>query len=141
MGRRPTAPTEAPINAGEEIVNNPTGIGLDPDAQFRTLSARLEEVAKQVAKIEPKTFRLADVINLAVIFIALIVAIFTAIGIKDRIDDLGKVQASSELRVTGQLTATENRLSARMEKLDDRFTRLDERTATIEGMQRGKAVR
>lgn len=133
------AKPENPINAADANTNSPPGIGLSPDAQFRTLSARLEEVASEVSKLaKPKEFRLADLMSLAMIIIGLAVAFFTAMGLKDRIDDLVKAEMGSETRITGQVTASEARVNAKLDRMDDRFTRLDERTATLEGARQGK---
>ncbi|HET9510624.1 MAG TPA: hypothetical protein VFO80_05685 [Sphingomonas sp.] len=130
MARRPTS-----ANSGDEATNAPpSDIGLDDAAQFRTLSARIDELTKQVSKIEkPNGFRLADFIQLGIIIVGLLIAIFSAFGLKDRIDDLVKAQSSVETRISAQISASETRTGARIDRIEDRLTKIGERTATIEG--------
>lgn len=123
-----------PVNAGEATTNTPSSLNLDENAQFRNLNKRLDELADQVSRIaKPKEFRLADIIQLSVIVAAFLVAVLTAMGLKDRIDDLAKSQSATEARVSSQVSAGEGRIDTKLDRLDDRFTRLDERTATLEG--------
>ena len=124
-----------PVNTGEEISNAPpSSLGLDPQAQFRTLSKRVEELTDEISRLEkPKNFRLADILQIGAVVIAVLVAIFTAFGLNNRIDDLVKGQGAAEARISSQITASESRLGSRIDRLDDRLTKVGERTATIEG--------
>jgi hypothetical protein len=63
----------------------------------------------------------------------MIVATLSALGLNSRIDDLSKAQTAAESRLSTSITATETRLSGRLDKLSDQFTKVDERTATLEG--------
>ena len=126
-----------PTNAGDQVTNTPTNIGLPPDAQFRTLSKRLDALAEEVRNIpRPNSFRLADGISLAVIVIGLLIALYTASGLGARIDDIKASQASSENRTDGEITSAEARITTRLDKLNDQFISLDERSAKMEGGQK-----
>ena len=126
-----------PTNVGEQASNTPTGIGLSPDAQFRTLSKRMDDLATEVrAMPKPASFRLADGLQLAAIGVALLIAVFTAFGLSTRIDDVKTGQTGAESRINGQITSSEQRVTTRLDKLNDQFINLDERTATVEGAQK-----
>jgi hypothetical protein len=127
---------EQTVNAGEQVSNTPSGIGLSPEAQFRNLNARIEALTDQVSRLAtPPTFRIADMVQLGIIVIGLIIAMFTALGLSSRIDDVGKTQTAAESRVTAAVTATETRITTRLDKLNDRVTAIGERTANIEGQK------
>jgi hypothetical protein len=81
------------------------------------------------------TFRLADIIKLVVVVIGLAIALISAFGLNERINDLSAGQAAAESRVSANISATENRLGSRLDKLSDQFTRVDERTSTLEGQR------
>ncbi len=129
------------VNTGEQVSNTPAGIGLPPEAEFRNINARLDQLADQVSRLsDPPTFRLADMIQLGVIIIGLAIALITAFGLNERISDLSKGQQAAETRITTGVGATEGRLSARLEKLSDQVTNVSQRTANLEG-QRSEANR
>lgn len=115
------------VATGDEIASTTSSIGLSRDAEFRTLSARLDEVTRQVSLIaKPKAFRAADVLTLVAIAAALFVSVFTALGLRDRIGDLVTAQTSSDTRLSGQINSSEVRLTARLDRLDDRITSLQD---------------
>lgn len=125
-----------PSNPGQQPTNTPSNMGLSQDAQFRTLSARIDALTDELSKqAKPTAFRLADYIQLAVIVVGFVVALFTAFGLSSRLDDLRGTQTATESRVSAQITAAEVRITTRLDKLNDQFIRINERTSTIEGQQ------
>jgi len=122
---------EQPVNAGEQIGAPPTGLGVPPEAQYRMLAARLEEVAREVKGLaKPATFRIADMLEIAGIVIGVGVALFAAFGLNERIGDLSKGQAAAELRIT-----------TRLDRLSDQVIQLDERTSRLEGQKTAQATK
>jgi hypothetical protein len=129
------AEREEIVGTGEQITTTPN-LPLAPEAQFRNVNARLEELAKEIGRVsKPPTFRLADMVQLGVIVLGLAVAMITAFGLNERINDLSAGQTAAEMRLRTDISATENRLGSRLEKLSDQFTKIDERTSTIEGQR------
>jgi len=120
--------SDGPVDAGEQVGAPPTGLGVSPEAQYRMLAARLEELGAEVSKLaKPPTFRVADMLEIAGIVIGVGVALFAAFGLNERIGDLGRDQAAAELRIT-----------SRLDRLSDQVTQLDERTSRLEGQKAGR---
>lgn len=127
-------------NAGEQVANSPTGLGLSSEAQFRTLSQRIDTLTAEIAKAhKPPTFRLADSIEIIGIIIGLIVGGLTAFGLSERINDVNAHQADAERRLESRMDGIENRIGNKIDKLSDQFTKMDERTSTLEGKLSNKA--
>jgi hypothetical protein len=125
---------DEPVNAGEQVGAPPTGIGVSPEAQYRMLAARLEEVASEVGKVaKPPTFRMSDMLELGAIAIGIAVALISAFSLNERISDLSQQQTAAEQRINASVTAAEQRVTSRLDKLSDQFTELNERTAKMEG--------
>ena len=125
-----------PVNSGEEATNAPpaTDIGLDAASQFRILSQRIEDLAREIGRIQvPAKPKWPELVQLPMIMVALLVAIYTAFGLSNRIDDLVKAQTATETRLAVQITATETRINGRVDRLDDRIARIGDRAATLEG--------
>jgi hypothetical protein len=131
-------PEPTAVNVGEEVTTTSTAnMPLSAEAQFRNINQRLTNLDAQVNKIAaPPTFRVADVVNLLVIVIGLIIAGLTAFGLTERITDLNGGLTEAEKRVTAAMTGMELRLQSKLEKLSDQFISMDERTSRLEG---GKA--
>ena len=127
------AEREEIVGTGEQITITPN-LPLAPEAQFRNVNSRLDELAKEIGRVsKPPTFRLADMIQLGVIVVGLAIALITAFGLNERINDLSTQQAAAESRLSANISATENRLGSKLDKLSDQFTKVDERTSTLEG--------
>jgi hypothetical protein len=128
-------PEPAAVNVGEEATTtSTTNILLSPESQFRNINQRLNNLSEQVRRIaSPPTFRVADVVNLLVIVIGLVIAGFTAFGLSERITDLNGSLAEAERRVTAAINGTELRLQSKLDKLSDQFISMDERTSSLEG--------
>lgn len=125
----------APVaNAGEQISVTPSSLPLKPDEQFRLLNQRLDKLAGEIEKIsKPPHFRVADVVELVAIIVAIAVASFTALGLSERISEVSKHQSEVEQRLDQAINNSEQRVGQRLDKLSDQFTALDERTSRIEG--------
>jgi uncharacterized coiled-coil protein SlyX len=129
-----------PVNAGEQITDTSTNLALSPEAQFRNVNKRLEELAKAMASVEkPPVFRIADIISLLVIVSGLAAAVFTALGLSQRISDLNINQGQAEQRISAGISATELRVQSKIDKLSDQFTSMNERLSHIEGADAAKA--
>src|SRR5580704_9346646 len=73
---------EKPVNAGEEVTNPPSSLPLKPEDQFRLINQKLADFSDKLSRVaEPPQFRLADMIQLGVIVIGFIIAIFTAFNL------------------------------------------------------------
>ncbi|MGO9991137.1 MAG: hypothetical protein ACLPTF_01300 [Steroidobacteraceae bacterium] len=123
-------------NAGDQIGVPPPALPLKPEDQFRLVNQRLDKLTGELEKVsKPPTFRTADVINLIVIVIGVMVALISAFGLSERISELSKHASDAEGRLGQQLSASEQRVTQRLDKLSEQFTALDERTSRIEGAQ------
>jgi hypothetical protein len=126
--------SEMPVNAGEQVTNAPSSLPLKPDDQFRLINQRLDVWRDELGRVaKPPQFRLADVIQLVVIFIGFLVAILGAFNLSERISDVRADQAAMERRIIDNMSAAETRIIPKLEKLNDLYTSMIERISRIEG--------
>lgn len=129
-----------PVNAGEQITDASTNLVLSPEAQFRNVNNRLDELTRVVDTIaKPPAFRLVDMLSLLVIIFGLAGGVFTALGLSQRVTDLNVNQGQAEQRITSAMSAMELRLQAKLDKLSDQFISMNERLSRIEGADANKA--
>jgi hypothetical protein len=122
------------VNAGEQITATPSALPLKPDDQFRLINQRLDILSRDIEKVaKPPHFRVADVVELVAIIAGIAVAIFTGLGLSERISEVSKHQTETEQRLDQSMTASEQRIAGRLDKMSDQFTALDERISRIEG--------
>ena len=128
-------PDPVAVNVGEEVTTTSTdNMRLSPEAQFRNVNQRLNALTEQVGRIaSPPAFRVADVVNLLVIAVGVIVAAFTAFGLSERITEIHTSLAEAERRVTAAMSGMDLRLQSKLDKLGDQFMSVDERTSRLEG--------
>lgn len=127
------------VNAGEQITATPSALPLKSDEQFRLVNQRLDKLAGEVEKIsKPPHFTVANVVELLVIVIGLVV---TGFGLSERISDVSKHQDDVERRLDTSISAAEQRINTRLDKMNDQFTTLDERTSRLEGEKAAVAAK
>jgi|HubBroStandDraft_6_1064221.scaffolds.fasta_scaffold202639_2 hypothetical protein len=125
---------EKPVNAGEEVTNPPSSLPLKPEDQFRLINQKLADFSDKLSRVaEPPQFRLADMIQLGVIVIGFIIAIFTAFNLSERISDVRADQAAMERRIIDNMSAAETRISPKLDKLNDLYIAIIERISRLEG--------
>jgi hypothetical protein len=129
-----------PVNAGEQITDTSTNLALSPEAQFRNVNKRIEELSAKIDGLaKPPAFRAADIISLLAIVIGFSAAAFTGLGLAQRISDLNTNQGQAEQRISSGINATELRLQAKIDKLNDQFLSINERLSRMEGADAAKA--
>jgi uncharacterized coiled-coil protein SlyX len=122
------------VNSGEQSTSTSSNLPISQEAQFRVINQRLDTLTTQLGQVaKPPHFRLAEVIELSVIVIGLVVAGFTALGLNERITDVSNNLAAAEQRLTASMNAMELRLQNKLDKLSEQFTTMDERISRIEG--------
>jgi hypothetical protein len=100
-----------------------------PADNMRHIQRLLESLDRKFDNLtRPPSFRLADLINLAVIAMAIIAAFFTALGLASRMDDLRVRQSDSERRMEARLDNVERRLDGRFDRVETKLDRLSEPT-------------
>jgi hypothetical protein len=125
---------ELPVNSGDQVSDTPSILPVAPEAQFRVINQRLDALATEMGKIaKPPTFRVADVVQLLVIVVGIVIAGIAGFGLSERITDFGGNLAEAERRVNASMSAMELRLQAKLDKLSDQFTSMDERASRLEG--------
>jgi hypothetical protein len=126
--------SENPVNAGEQVTNAPSSLPLKSDDQFRLINQRLDILSNELSRVaRPPQFRLADAIQLAVIFSGILVAILGAFNLSERISDVRVDQAAMERRIIENMAAAETRIGSKLDKLSDQFTSMNERLSRLEG--------
>ncbi len=120
-------------SSSDEALQNGSAV-LNPDGQIRAAIRMMAELDKKFdAFTKPPMFRPADILQFVALVVAFIIAMFTAFGLNNRIDDLKQRQSDAERRIDGRIDGVETRLGIKIDHLGDKFGDADERLSRLEG--------